>query len=158
SASGSGSRHLGQLFLTLDAWGPLFVWVATGLERSPLVLLLPAPVARQMSYGVARVLLTMHAITAAQIFAFVFAARARPIDPGLAAIEVAGVYLMNLWLLLAARAQVQSREAAERALRVAQSSLQRANDQAAELASARRRAEAASEAKSEFLAHVSHEL
>jgi signal transduction histidine kinase/CheY-like chemotaxis protein/HPt (histidine-containing phosphotransfer) domain-containing protein len=150
-----GSMHLGHIVLTLDVWGPLYVWAFSGFGHAGWsVILLVIINAQQAPLGAARVLWTTHTLLFAQLFiALRWGQGAEHLG-----LQVLTVYIMNLWLSMGTRAPTEWRRRAHTALKMAQSALKQANEQAEELAAARSKAETANAAKSEFLAHISHEL
>jgi two-component system sensor histidine kinase/response regulator len=82
----------------------------------------------------------------------------RPIAWNVFFAKVAFIFACGVYVALAARTAERRRAKMAEAIRMSRQSIRQFEDQSAELRDARSRAEEASAAKSEFLAHMSHEM
>ncbi len=144
---------LGLVFLVADL--AVFAWAiyCSGAERSWLFFVLIVRVADQTNTSFRRTLLFAHAAALAYVAVVVWAGAvaAREVSWLAGASKAAFVYGAGLYISLTALT-------AERRRRTVASTIRMTRELIRELEDARERAEAASRAKSQFLATMSHEL
>ena len=82
----------------------------------------------------------------------------RPIAIDVFFAKIIFIFILGLYVALTARTAERWRASRSAAIRVARDSIRKLEEQSSDLREARERAEEASDAKSEFLAHMSHEM
>jgi signal transduction histidine kinase len=144
---------LGLVFLVLDL--PVFGWVIyrSGADQSWLFFILLARVADQVNTSFRRTLLFAHGAALTYVLVLVWAASVAPHEVSWRAGFAKAVFLYGGGLYVSLTALT-----AERRRNTIGVTIRMTRDLIRELEAARVRAEAASQAKSQFLATMSHEL
>ena len=169
----TGRVPLDLVFLTLDVVAWTFAIYCSGGDKSWLFFLMIIRAA-DLPHPLRRVLFLGHFSVACYValFAYLIFVEHRSIPAGAALSKITFVYLINLYLSISARTAERVRETMVAAIRVARESIRRLEEKSRELeeSNAERetalaeqaalavRAEAASRAKSQFLATMSHEI
>jgi signal transduction histidine kinase/DNA-binding response OmpR family regulator len=151
---------LGFVFLNVDVLVYAALIYLTGAEQSWLFLLLLVRVADQTATSFRRVLWFAHlgAAAYAGVLAIAYVAGGGAVDPGAAVAKLSLLYATSVYVSLTAWTAERLHRRTAEAVRLAAEVLRRERAAATELEDARRRAEAAAEAKGRFLARMSHEL
>ena len=151
---------LGTAFLAADVVVFVAALYVSGGERSWLLPLLCVRVADQMVTSRRRVLVFATWTSALHLSLVLYMAliEQRGFDLSAELAKALFVYLLNVYLALAAGPSERQRKEAQHATAVAQDLIEQLGEQARQLEHARVRAEAASQAKGTFLANISHEL
>jgi signal transduction histidine kinase/FixJ family two-component response regulator len=149
-----GARHLPLVFLFIDILAVTFVIYVTGGDRSWLFILLavrPADIPLQLSRR--QVLAFVHACVGSYVamLLYLWGVEGRDIAWPAALVKTAILYYVNGYLALVSLTGVGLRQHTADAVRLARSLIPR-------LEEAKKSAEAANRAKSEFLARITHEL
>lgn len=154
------ASDLGLAFLVIDLLALDVAIYATGGEGSWLFFILCARVADQSHASVRRALAFAHLVPGAyaSLVVSLVAIEGRAVDVAPELAKIVFLYGTSLYMALTATIAEQRRIRTGSAIRVARDLIRQLQDKSAELEDARRRAEAASEAKSRFLATMSHEL
>ena len=151
---------LSLFFLTLDV--PLFAVAIyfSGAEQSWLFFLLLTRTADQSQTTFRRAFnfAVFGAICYGAMETWVIYVDKRPIAWTVFFAKVIFIFVMGVYVALIARTAERRRMNMREAMRTARDAVRQLEEQSAELRDARSRAEEASAAKSEFLAHMSHEM
>jgi signal transduction histidine kinase len=150
----AGARYLSLVFLFADILAAIFVIYVTGGDRSWLFVILavrPADIPLQLSRG--QVFAFMHACVGSYVAMLLYlgGVEGRDIAWPAALVKASILYYVNGYLALMSLTGARLRQHTADAVRLARSLIPR-------LEEAKRGAEAAARAKSEFLARVTHEL
>jgi signal transduction histidine kinase len=153
-------RGLAFAFLVLDLVALDIAIYATGADRSWMFFVLCARVADQSHTSVRRALLFAHLVPAAYglLLVALVVVEGRAVAVPAEAAKLVFLYGTSVYVALTATVTERRRLRTASATLVARDVIRQLEEQSAELRDARRRAEAASEAKSRFLATLSHEL
>ena len=151
---------LGVVFLVTDILMLLLATYFTGGERSWLFLLLMVRVADQAATNFARVRLFAHASVLGYLLLLWYLASVehRTISWRSEAAKVVILYSVNLYIALTAKTAEALRARTSAAIHVARRLIEELRTNQSHLEDARKRAEDANRAKSEFIANVSHEI
>jgi signal transduction histidine kinase/DNA-binding response OmpR family regulator len=151
---------LGSVFLAADVIVFVAAIYVSGGERSWLVPLLCARVADQMATSRRRVFAfaTWTAVLHTSLVLYMAFVEHRGFKLHAELAKALFVYLLNVYLALAAGPSERQRKEAAQATAVAHDLIAELGDRTAQLEHARVRAETASQAKGTFLANISHEL
>jgi signal transduction histidine kinase/CheY-like chemotaxis protein len=151
---------LSLFFLTVDV--PLMAVAVyfSGAEQSWLFFILLARAADQALTTFRRCLtfVGFGALCYGAMEAWVVFVDKRPIDIDVFFAKIFFIFILGLYVALTARTAERWRASRTAAIRVARDSIRKLEEQSSDLREARERAEEASAAKSEFLAHMSHEM
>jgi signal transduction histidine kinase/CheY-like chemotaxis protein len=151
---------LAVVFLTLDL---VVINCAVYVTGGPSSWLFVIVLARAADQGHTTFRRTVHFAHVSVLFyalmlAWVDVVEHREMDWRVESIKLASLYLLGLYMTLAARTAERIRRRTSAVVGLATTLLQRLEEQSAQLRESTRRAEDASRAKSEFLARMSHEL
>ncbi|HKU38519.1 MAG TPA: ATP-binding protein [Polyangiales bacterium] len=151
---------LGTVFLAADVIVFVSALYVSGGEKSWLLPLLCVRVADQMATSRKRVaaFATWTAALHLLLVSYMALIERRGFDLPAELAKALFVYLLNLYLALAAGPSERQRKEAAHATAVAHDLIEELSERSAQLEHARVRAEAASQAKGTFLANISHEL
>jgi signal transduction histidine kinase len=154
------ASDVGIAFLVIDLLVLDVAIYATGGDRSWLFFILCARAADQSHVSVRRALAFAHLVPGAYaaLIVYLAAVEGRAVDVAAELAKLGFLYGTSLYIALTATIAEQRRIRAGSAIRVARDLIRQLQEKSVELEDARRRAEAASEAKSRFLATMSHEL
>src|SRR5258706_2115052 len=153
-------RDLGLLFLNLDYLPWLLAIYYSGGEKSGLVFLLLVRVADQASTNFRRDRYFAHARVACYVLllAYLTLVEHRAIDWGPEFVKIAALYCGGLYICLTSLTAQRLRARTGSAVRVARGLIGELHEKSAQLQEALSRAQAATLAKSQFLATMSHEI
>jgi signal transduction histidine kinase len=151
---------LGVVFLVTDLLMILLATYLTGGERSWLFLILMVRVADQAATNFARVRLFAHASVFSYLLLlwYLVGVEHRTISWRSEIAKVLILYSINLYVALTARTAEALRARTSAAIQVARRLIEELRTNQSHLEEARKRAEDANRAKSEFIANVSHEI
>jgi two-component system sensor histidine kinase/response regulator len=151
---------LGLLFLNLDYLPWLFAIYESGGEKSGLVYLMLVRVADQASSSFRRARYFAHAsvLYYVLLLAFLALVERRAIDWSVELVKIAAIYGGGLYVSLTALTAQRLRERTRAAVRFARGLIGELNLKSRELEESLARTQAATQAKSEFLATMSHEI
>lgn len=151
---------LGLFFLTVDVPLMTIAIYLSGAEGSWLFFVLLVRAADQTLTTFRRCFgfVIFATVCYAAMGAWVVLIDGRPIDIDTFLAKVILIFLTGLYVALTARTAEKWRASRSAAIRMARDLIRQIEDHSEELKEARARAEEASAAKSEFLAHMSHEM
>jgi signal transduction histidine kinase len=152
--------RLDLVFLALDIVPLTYAIYASGGERSWLFFILVMRAADQTHASVKRALVFAHLTVAgyAALVMWLALVEHRAVPLGAEMAKLAFLYAANLYISLTAVASERRRRRLAATVRVARDLIRRLEEKSVQLEVARARAEAANEAKTQFLATMSHEL
>jgi signal transduction histidine kinase len=151
---------LGLAFLAADLLVLDYAIYVTGGDRSLIFFILCCRVADQSHTSVRRSLVFAHLVPLAYIalLAWLALVEGRTLAPLAETVKLVSLYGVSLYMAITATIAEHRRQRASEAVQLSRRVIQQLRDQSAHLDEARRRAEAAAEAKGQFLAAMSHEL
>jgi signal transduction histidine kinase/CheY-like chemotaxis protein len=151
---------LGLLFLNLDYVPWLLAIYESGGEKSGLVFLMLVRVADQASSSFRRARYFAHTsvLYYLLLLAYLSLGEGRAIDWHVEIVKVAAIYCGGLYISLTALTAERLRQRTRAAVRVARGLIGELNEKSRELQESLLRTQAATQAKSEFLATMSHEI
>ncbi|HSP15787.1 MAG TPA: ATP-binding protein [Thermoanaerobaculia bacterium] len=151
---------LSLFFLTVDVPLMTIAVYLSGAERSWLFFVLLVRTADQALTTFRRCLafVIFSALCYGAMGAWVVLVDGRPIAMNVFLAKVILIFMVGLYVALTARTAEEWRASRSAAIRISRDLIRQIEERSAELNDARARAEEASAAKSEFLAHMSHEM
>jgi signal transduction histidine kinase len=152
---------LGLMFLLIDIPFILSVIHKTGADQSVLFFLLVLRVSDQTNYSDLRRILTFAHITPLAYMVYLFWLNTLPeiaLNWKLELLKIVCIYGANIYITLTSQPAQSLRQRSIHATRIARRLNRRLQRRSVQLEEARAKAEAANQAKSEFLATMSHEV